>query len=187
MIIGLTGKAGSGKDTVADYLVGDYGFKKYSLALSIKRAIAAMFDVNEEFLDDRALKESPRPELCGFSYRELAISLGSDWGRDTFHKSFGKTLWLLLADKHIDFTKNIVIPDIRFQDEVDWLESKGGVLVHISRKECTKIDHPSEAGVKSNNASSYIIHNNCDMRQLLIEVGILARHLTLSHQFPDYD
>lgn len=178
MIIGLTGKAGSGKDTIADYLVHDYYFRKYSLASPIKLAIANMFGVTEDFLDDRALKESSRPELCGFSYRELAISLGSDWGRGAFLEKFNQSLWLILADKHIDFTKNIVIPDIRFQDEVDWLESKGGILIHVSRKECTKIDHPSEAGVKVGD-NHYIIHNDHGMIKLFMEVDRLARRLKL--------
>lgn len=186
MIIGLTGKAGSGKDTVADYLARTYGFKKYSLASPIKQAIASMFNVSEEFLDNRNLKESPRPELCELSYRELAISLGSDWGRKAIKERFNKSLWILLAEKNIDFTKNIVIPDIRFQDEVDWLESKGGVLVHISRKEYTRIDHPSEAGVKRL-PNHHVIYNDYNMRQLFIEVDILARYLTLPYQVSEYE
>lgn len=50
MIIGLTGPAGSGKDTVADILVAEHGFVKLSLADPIKRAAMEWWDFTEEQL-----------------------------------------------------------------------------------------------------------------------------------------
>ena len=39
MIIGLSGKAGSGKDTIADYLVTNYGYTKFALADAVREAV----------------------------------------------------------------------------------------------------------------------------------------------------
>ena len=45
MIIGITGKAGAGKDTVADYLISHEGFKKIALADPIKRLVKDVFEI----------------------------------------------------------------------------------------------------------------------------------------------
>ena len=50
MIIGLSGQAGSGKDTVADFLVEHYGFVKVALADPIKRAAMEWWGFTEEQL-----------------------------------------------------------------------------------------------------------------------------------------
>lgn len=43
MIVGICGLIGSGKGTVADMLVGEFGFTKISFADSLKDAVAAVF------------------------------------------------------------------------------------------------------------------------------------------------
>ena len=47
MLVGITGKAGSGKDTVGDYLVKSHGFKKIALADPIKRLVKDVFVLDE--------------------------------------------------------------------------------------------------------------------------------------------
>lgn len=49
-IIGIVGKAGSGKDTVATYLVDNYGFKHLSLAEPIKDFSKKLFNFSNEQL-----------------------------------------------------------------------------------------------------------------------------------------
>ncbi len=50
MLVVLSGKAGSGKDTVADYLVKNKYFTKISLADPIKRICSEYFDFSHEKL-----------------------------------------------------------------------------------------------------------------------------------------
>lgn len=50
MLIGITGRAGSGKSTVADILVRAHGFVSVSLSDPIKRACAEWFDWDEDTL-----------------------------------------------------------------------------------------------------------------------------------------
>ena len=51
MILGVTGLIGSGKDTIADYLVTEHGFKRVSFAASLKDAVAAVFGWDREMLE----------------------------------------------------------------------------------------------------------------------------------------
>lgn len=58
-IIGLTGEAGSGKDTIADYLVSHHDFRKISFAEPLRRGLQAMFGIPMHMLQDRAIKHLP--------------------------------------------------------------------------------------------------------------------------------
>ena len=64
IILGLAGHAGSGKDTVANYLVERYGFVKFSFSDALYREVAAAFSLpDESLLRDRATKEVPTERL----------------------------------------------------------------------------------------------------------------------------
>jgi len=41
-IIGFTGPARSGKDTAAEYVITNFGYKRYSFAMPLKAGLQAM-------------------------------------------------------------------------------------------------------------------------------------------------
>ena len=53
MIIGICGLIGSGKDTIADYLVEKHNFTKMSFADKLKDAVSQMFEWDRELLDGK--------------------------------------------------------------------------------------------------------------------------------------
>lgn len=142
-VIGLTGKAGAGKDTVADYLFERHGFARYAMAGPLKRMLAAI-GVD---CDTRETKELPHP-LFGVSPRRFAQTLGTEWGRQMIRDD----IWLLCAERAVSQTTGwatgFVITDIRFDNEAKWLLSRGGLLWEIRRGEVPKVEaHASEAGL----------------------------------------
>jgi hypothetical protein len=148
MLVGVTGPAASGKDTVADYLHDQYGFERVSFAAPIYRALSAMLRVPEADLRDRAKKERDL-DIIGRSPRELLQTLGTEWGRDTVRNDF----WLLLALREIERHRRagapgVVITDVRFGNEANFVRGQGGQVWHIQRPGTPAVRaHSSEIGV----------------------------------------
>ena len=78
-IIGLSGPAGSGKDTVADFLCQTQGFVQIAFADHIRDGVAATFGLEQSYFTDRAKKETVVIRI-GKSPRELMQGFG-DWLR----------------------------------------------------------------------------------------------------------
>lgn len=57
MLLGLSGKSHSGKDTVADVLVNKFGFKKFSFASPLKEMCSKAFNVPLNYFYDVDLKD----------------------------------------------------------------------------------------------------------------------------------
>jgi hypothetical protein len=146
MLIGVTGKAGSGKDAFAKYFIDQQRFAKYALADPIKRMIEAGFNIGPAAWEDRAVKEK-EIEWLGRSLRYLAQTLGTEWGRMLVHPD----IWLLLAEQRRLQVNNLIITDVRFDNEAEWMLSKGGTLFEIVRdaQEMDNAGHASEKGVSS--------------------------------------
>jgi hypothetical protein len=86
--IGLLGQKGSGKDTLADYLVNNKGFVKYSFATPVKNISKILFNLSDEQLYGN-LKEIIDDKL-GISPRVIFQRLGTEFGQDLIYKLFNK-------------------------------------------------------------------------------------------------
>ena len=140
-LIGITGKAGCGKDTVANML-RQRGYETYAFAKPLKAALAAIgFPEPESRLD----KEAKYPEK-DYSYRRLMQVFGTDFVR----KVLGEQFWVELAEKNVDLAVPTVITDVRFENEADFIRKNGGVVWHVIRESTltgVAAQHPSEKGV----------------------------------------
>ena len=65
LVLGLHGKIGAGKDTVADFLVARYGFVKFAFSDALYREVQEAFGLEDQsLLRDRATKEEPLARLA---------------------------------------------------------------------------------------------------------------------------
>lgn len=115
VLIGIMGPAGSGKSTVAKYLVERYGAVQYTLAAPLKRIAKAVMNFSDEQLyGAQAEKERIDPRY-GFSARHFLQRLGTEGMR----AEFGDDVWVDLMLNHIrrDNPLVAVTDDCRFLNE----------------------------------------------------------------------
>lgn len=165
IVIGLTGKVNAGKTLVASMLPG---FRQIGFADPLYNGLAAMLEVDPDFLRARETKESSIPDI-GRSPRELLQTLGTDWGRDLVHPH----LWTVLARRRIEWmqregiTDRVAICDVRFANEVELIRSLGGEVWRVVRPgaETTPHQHRSENGLPDAVIDCTIV-NDCGIDDL---------------------
>ena len=145
MIIGLHGEAGSGKDFAADYLCSKSWYDKTSFAKPIYDMINCLgFDASSSM--DREEKESS-DNFLGVSLRRMLQTLGTEWGRDLINKD----IWIKVAEHNISEFSNVIITDVRFDNEAEMVIKKNGIVINIispNNPNSTKQKHVSEVKIK---------------------------------------
>ena len=139
-IIGIVGFIGSGKDTVADYLVNFHRFKRESFANSLKDAVSQVFGWDRELLEGRT-KESrdwreTRDEWWSKRLKQDITPrwVLQYWGTEVVRKGFHDDMWAASLEHRLLNTKNdIVITDCRFPNEIKAIRAAGGKVVRIKR------------------------------------------------------
>lgn len=142
MIIGVTGFIGSGKDTIADYLVTHHGFKRVSFAASLKDAVAAVFGWDRELLEGTTKSSREwREEVDEWWSNRLGMEITPRWvlqywGTDVLRNHFHNDIWVASVENKLRQAKdNIVITDCRFENEVNAIKNAGGITVRVQRGE----------------------------------------------------
>lgn len=136
-LIGLVGFIGSGKGTVGDILE-QKGFEKDSFAKPLKDACSSIFGWPRSLLEgdtevSRKWRELPDPfwsEKFGFKFtpREALQLLGTEAGRNVFHED----IWVISLLNRANGRK-VVVTDVRFKNEIDYIQKNGGKIVRIIR------------------------------------------------------
>lgn len=147
ILIGLCGPAGCGKDSVAR-IMANCAFTRYTLAMPLKKGLEAMLGIDLAVWDDRERKEAPLPWL-GKSPRQLAQTLGTEWGRQHVHPD----LWVKLMLRRWDevresLSPRMVVTDVRFDNEAKTIIDAGGTVWRVERPSVAPVAaHVSEQGI----------------------------------------
>ena len=140
-IIGICGFMGSGKDTIADYLVNVHGFKRESFANSLKDAVATTFNWDREMLEGRSKQSrlwreqvdawwAKRLDMPNLTPRWVLQYFGTEVVRNGFHDD----MWIAsLENRLAQSTDDIVITDCRFPNELKAIRAAGGQCVRVKR------------------------------------------------------
>lgn len=201
IIVGITGRAGSGKDTVADRLVAKHRFTKMSFAAPLKAVLLKMDPVlgMDPMHPGHTISLSGALEAHGGEdgvkrlfpeYRRLLQKLGTEGIR-----SIDQEFWIKAAAQMIMGQPNdarLVFTDCRFPNEAEAISRAGMVgnvlplpgptteLWQVERRVARGGEvieaHASEAHV-GNMDEDFVIHNNGSLDALYSNVDDLALDL----------
>ncbi len=172
-IIGITGRKFNGKDTLGNYLVNNFSYKKLSYADPIKDITRILFGFNEEQLYG-SLKETI-DDNWNTTPRNIMQFLGTEIFRkqmDQVIPNIGEDFWIkCLEVKMTNLLKEnpnqkFVICDVRFPNEVESIKKLGGTVIRVKRELSTNNDlHESEKYIESLDVDFEMI-NNTTIEQL---------------------
>ena len=141
MIIGICGFIGSGKDTIADYLVNLHHFRRESYANTLKDAVSAVFGWDRTMLEGRTKQAREwREQIDPWWAERLDIPhltprwILQNWGTEVCRRGFHDDIWIAsLENKLRASTDDIVISDCRFPNEIAAIKKAGGRVVRVVR------------------------------------------------------
>jgi hypothetical protein len=141
MIIGVCGFIGSGKDTIADYLVNFHGFRRESFANSLKDAVSAVFGWDRILLEGRTKQAREwREQVDPWWAERLNMPnltprwILQYWGTEVCRRGFHDDIWIASVENKLRTSKDdIVISDCRFPNEIKSIRNAGGMVVRVVR------------------------------------------------------
>lgn len=139
---------GSGKSSVSDCFVKNHNFVKLSFAAPLKEALVVLTGLDMSYFTDMKKKEIPIPGI-GKSPRELMQLMATEFVREMVAPDF----WLWRMGQSISkfSERDIIIDDVRFENEANFIRNNGGQIVHVKRDFDFASDHKqhkSEKGIK---------------------------------------
>jgi hypothetical protein len=162
MLVGLTGYAGSGKDTAAAGLIAS-GWKRVSFAEPLRK----MLTVLNPIIDRGGCRLSGWVDQLGWDkakqhpeVRRFLQILGTEVGREMIDPD----LWTKLAKKEMDRYHNaghsVVFTDVRFKNEAEMIKLNGGKVIRIYREGTSPArNHVSDTNVDLLSVDFEIVNN----------------------------
>lgn len=144
MLVGVAGRARAGKDTIAGYLGERYAFHRESFAEPIRTFVRHILGLSKDDLETN--KETPIGWLDA-TPRRLMQTVGTEWGRGIDPELWIKSA-LRRAEPALFSGRNVVISDVRFDNEAEAIKAAGGLIVRVVRPDGAPVEaHASEAGI----------------------------------------
>lgn len=197
MIIGISGRMGSGKDTVAKmiqeidakYRVEEtsiWEIKKYASAL--KKIASILTGVPETMFEVPEFKEKNMPEnwrnTNGYlmTYREFLQRLGTEAVRNNIHHN----AWVNALMSSCTYKDNWIITDVRFHNEMDAIKKKNGIIIRVTRSDQDhKSYHISENALDSE-TFDFVIENEGGLTELRNKVEQFMWKMNLININPSF-
>ena len=201
MIISITGKIGSGKDTIADIIMQytpyhDWEIKKFAGKLKdIAEILSGVPKIN--FEDQEFKKQDMGPEW-GMTYRDLLQKLGTEAMRNGLHEN----VWVnaLMSDytpahyavgaletelsEESAVYPNWLITDTRFPNELEAAKAHKGITIKVIKDSGNTIGttHASETALDDYTKWDYVVDNNGSFEDLKTQVfSILEKESLLKY------
>jgi len=189
-IISISGKIGSGKDTIADIIMQYTPYHRWQVkkfAGKLKDIAEILTGVPKINFEDQEFKQQDMGPEWGMTYRDLLQKLGTEAMRNGLHKN----VWVnaLFADYqfNIDEDEQVaywIITDSRFPNELAAVKEHNGIAIKVIRDSGNTIGttHTSETALDDYTDWDYVINNNGTLEELKTQVlSILEKESLLKY------
>ena len=179
MIIGISGKAESGKDTAAKMLeilyanpkisFEDFSNKKYNkfadiqtvhFADSLKEAAQVLFSIGEWETNTQEGKKTTI-NWIGKTVRELLQGIGQG-----LRDAIDFDIWVKILFANTEGWSNYIIADVRYPNEIKAIKERNGILLRIDREGAGAGNHSSETALDNYKEWDVHIENNSSIEDL---------------------
>lgn len=170
MIIGISGKLGSGKNTVASVISQlDSSFIEKAFAYKLKQIVAVLASCP---IEDTMTQEGKNTFVEGFNLTigEMLQKVGTNALRDHFNENVWINALLIELRKA---EGNYIITDCRFKNEAKAIKDAGGILIRVERpvnpiaeKSNRDLTHASEVDLDDYDGFDHVIINDGDLQSL---------------------
>jgi hypothetical protein len=177
-IFACIGNQGAGKDEICNYLRDKYSFAKVGFSDPI---YALLEEMNPAVYVRSANKYFPYNSLVanhGLDWakrlypeiRRWLQIIGTEYGRDVF----GPDCWVRALDARIKDLPFVAVRDVRFENEIDYIRSRGGFIVWVQSNRAPERDtsHTSEKLVFADHAD-YTVQNNGTLVELYRQLDVI--------------
>jgi hypothetical protein len=206
MIFGIGGEKRTGKDTVADILVHDFGFEKFSLADPLKEFCSQYFNIPIEYFNRDDLKGINFATSLWITPRDCEIIVTRLW-----HMMYGEgippapiynhtfchgprqllqyvgtelgrgficpDLWVSLLHRRTEGISKIVLPDCRFGNEREFISMNGGTLIRVHRPGVKKDPHVSENSLGLDDEYDFVVRNRGTVEDLREKINNIYKEV----------
>jgi len=134
-VIGLVGRAGSGKDTICGFIREMLPTaRRLAFADALKDELASVLGVDRSFIDQNK-----------HALRGLLQTYGTDYRR----QFSGEDYWVRQAEASLkdcleEGVSPVVFTDVRFENEAELVKNCGGILLLVQRPVASTRSHASE-------------------------------------------
>ena len=189
MIIGISGKAGSGKDTAAkmlevlyanpDISYEDFANKRYKnfadiqivhFADSLKETAQVLFRIGEWETNTQEGKKTTI-NWIGKTVRELLQGIGQG-----LRDAIDPNLWVKILFANTEGWSNYIIADVRYPNEIKAIKERNGILLRIDRKDAGAGNHSSETALDNYKEWDVHIENNGSIEDLFEAMRIFTKN-----------
>ena len=189
MIIGISGKAGSGKDTAAkmlevlyanpDISYEDFANKRYKnfadiqivhFADSLKETAQVLFRIGEWETNTQEGKKTTI-NWIGKTVRELLQGIGQG-----LRDAIDPNLWVKILFANTEDWSNYITADVRYPNEIKAIKERNGVLIRIDRKGAGAGNHSSETALDDYKEWDVHIENNGSIEDLFEAMKIFIKN-----------
>lgn len=189
MIIGISGKAGSGKDTAAkmlevlyanpDISYEDFTNKRYKnfadiqvvhFADTLKETAQVLFRISEWETNTQEGKKTTI-DWIGKTVRELLQGIGQG-----LRDAIDPDLWIKILFANTENWSNYIIADVRYPNEIKAIKERNGILLRIDRKDAGAGNHSSETALDNYNDWDVHIENNGSLKSLFENMRIFTKN-----------